>query len=378
MTDNKKKGSLDLTKVNDILGLSKRILKIVYILFFILSIYVILILAKELHFIEFVLTILKIVSPLFIGLIVAWLFDPFVKWLNKKGIKRFWGTFITYSILLGTIYIIIAAIVPLLSEQISDFAGMVPQIFDAIEGWIDGIFTQLGDIKNFNVESFKADIFEQIETIGVNLTNSLPTIVVDVVKSTFSGLGIIIVGLIIGFYLLISFDGKGGIISFLPKKIQKTTIELIEEVDNSLRSFVQGALFDCTFVFIITTIGLWVIGLKAPLIFGLFCGLTNIIPYAGPYIGGIPAIIVGFSQDPMIGLLTLIVIVVIQFLEGNFIQPLIMSRTTKLHPVTIMLGLLIFGYFWGIIGMLVATPVIASVKAIIMFYDEKYNILHFN
>ena len=378
MTDNKKKGSLDLAKVNDILGLSKRILKIVYILFFILSIYVILILAKELHFIEFILTILQIVSPLFIGLIVAWLFDPFVKWLNKKGIKRFWGTFITYSILLGTIYIIIAAIVPLLSEQISDFAGMVPQIFDAIEGWIDGIFTQLGDIKNFNAESFKADIFEQIETIGVNLTNSLPTIVVDVVKSTFSGLGIIIVGLIIGFYLLISFDGKGGIISFLPKKIQKTTIELIEEVDNSLRSFVQGALFDCTFVFIITTIGLWVIGLKAPLIFGLFCGLTNIIPYAGPYIGGIPAIIVGFSQDPMIGLLTLIVIVVIQFLEGNFIQPLIMSRTTKLHPVTIMLGLLIFGYFWGIIGMLVATPVIASVKAIIMFYDEKYNILHFN
>jgi len=378
MTDNKKKGSLDVAKVNDILGLSKRILKIVYILFFILSIYVILILAKELHFIEFILTILQIVSPLFIGLIVAWLFDPFVKWLNKKGIKRFWGTFITYSILLGTIYIIIAAIVPLLSEQISDFAGMVPQIFDAIEGWIDGIFTQLGDIKNFNAESFKADIFEQIETIGVNLTNSLPTIVVDVVKSTFSGLGIIIVGLIIGFYLLISFDGKGGIISFLPKKIQKTTIELIEEVDNSLRSFVQGALFDCTFVFIITTIGLWVIGLKAPLIFGLFCGLTNIIPYAGPYIGGIPAIIVGFSQDPMIGLLTLIVIVVIQFLEGNFIQPLIMSRTTKLHPVTIMLGLLIFGYFWGIIGMLVATPVIASVKAIIMFYDEKYNILHFN
>jgi len=378
MIDNKKKGNLDVTKVNDILSLSKRILKIVYILFFILSIYVILILAKELHFIEFVLTILKIVSPLFIGLIIAWLFDPIVKWLNTKGIKRFWGTFITYSVLLGTIYIIISAIVPLLSEQISDFASMIPQIFDAIEGWIDGIFTQLGDIKNFNAESFKADIFEQIEAIGVNLTNSLPTIVVDVVKSTFSGLGIIIVGLVIGFYLLISFDGKGGIIAFLPKKMQKTTIELIEEVDNSLRSFVQGALFDCTFVFIITTIGLWVIGLKAPLLFGLFCGLTNIIPYAGPYIGGIPAIIVGFSQDPMIGLLTLIVIVVIQFLEGNFIQPLIMSRTTKLHPVTIMLGLLLFGYFWGIIGMLIATPVIAAAKAIIMFYDEKYDILHFN
>ncbi|MDD2435454.1 MAG: AI-2E family transporter, partial [Bacilli bacterium] len=85
-----------------------------------------------------------------------------------------------------------------------------------------------------------------------------------------------------------------------------------------------------------------------------------------------------FSQDPMTGLLTLGLIVVIQFLEGNFLQPLIMSRATKLHPVTIMLGLLIFGYFWGIIGMIVATPIIASVKAIFMFYNEKYNIIHLN
>ncbi|MGE5456237.1 MAG: AI-2E family transporter [Ignavibacteriales bacterium] len=378
MVDKKKNSNLDVTKLNDILGLSKRILKIVYILFFILSIYVILMLAKELHFLEFILTILQIVSPLFIGLIIAWLFDPIVKWLNKKGIKRFWGTFITYFVLLGTIYIIIAAIIPLLSEQISDFAGTVPQIFDAIERWIDGIFNQLKGIKNFNPETVKVDLFQQIETIGVNLTNSLPTIIVDVVKSIFSGLGIIIVGLVIGFYLLISFDGTGGIIAFLPKKMQKTTMELIEEVDNSLRSFVQGALFDCTFIFIITSIGLWLVGLKGPLLFGLFCGLTNVIPYAGPYIGGIPAVIVGFSQDPMIGFLTLMVIVVIQFLEGNFIQPVIMSRSTKLHPVTIMLGLLLFGYFWGIIGMLIATPVIAAGKAIIMFYDEKYDILHFN
>lgn len=378
MVDKKKNSNLDVTKLNDILGLSKRILKIVYILFFILSIYVILMLAKELHFLEFILTILQIVSPLFIGLIIAWLFDPIVKWLNKKGIKRFWGTFITYFVLLGTIYIIIAAIIPLLSEQISDFAGTVPQIFDAIERWIDGIFNQLKGIKNFNPETVKVDLFQQIEAIGVNLTNSLPTIIVDVVKSIFSGLGIIIVGLVIGFYLLISFDGTGGIIAFLPKKMQKTTMELIEEVDNSLRSFVQGALFDCTFIFIITSIGLWLVGLKGPLLFGLFCGLTNVIPYAGPYIGGIPAVIVGFSQDPMIGFLTLMVIVVIQFLEGNFIQPVIMSRSTKLHPVTIMLGLLLFGYFWGIIGMLIATPVIAAGKAIIMFYDEKYDILHFN
>ncbi|MDD2377289.1 MAG: AI-2E family transporter [Bacilli bacterium] len=375
--EKKKKPDLDVRKLNDILGLGNRILKIVYFLFFILSIYVVLILTKELHIVEFVLTILTIVSPLFIGLIIAWLFDPFVKWLNKKGIKRFWGTCITYFIILSIIYIVVATLVPLLSEQINDFAQTLPQVFNVIEGWIDNIFNQFDGIKNFNAENVKLDLFAQIEAVGINLTNSLPTIIVDVAKSIFSGLGVIIVGLIIGFYLLISFDGTGSLIGFLPKKIQKTTVELVEEIDNSLRSFVQGALLDCTFVFIITSIGLWFIGLKAPLLFGLFCGLTNIIPYAGPYIGGAPAVIVGFSQDPMIGLLTLILIFIIQFLEGNLIQPLIMSHTTKLHPVTIMLGLLIFGYFWGIIGMIISTPVIAACKAIIMFYDEKYDILHF-
>ena len=134
-------------------------------------------------------------------------------------------------------------------------------------------------------------------------------------------------------------------------------------------------MIDCTAVFVVTSIGLWIVGLQSPLLFGLFCGITNIIPYAGPYIGGFPAVIVGFAEDPMIGLFTLLVIVVIQFVEGNFFQPLIMSKTTKLHPVTIMVGLLVFGHFWGILGMVVSTPIITSLKSIFMYFDEKYDIL---
>jgi len=149
----------------------------------------------------------------------------------------------------------------------------------------------------------------------------------------------------------------------------------LDNINVSLRSYVRGAVVDCGLIFVLSSVGLWACGLKVPALFGLFCALTNIIPYAGPYIGGAPAVIVGFTQNPMIGILSLIVIVVIQFLEGNFLQPLIMAKTTKLHPVTIMLGLLIFGYFFGIIGMLVSTPVIATLKTIFKFYNEKYEII---
>lgn len=374
----KKDDKLDIKKVNDVVSLSKRILKIAYVLFIIVAVYVFIILSKELKVMSFLLTVLKVVSPLFIGIVVAWLFNPFVTYLQKKGIRRVLGTTIAYLLLIGGLSIVLWSIIPTLSDQINDFAKMIPQLFDKITNWIDAVFDALDGIQNFDALSIKNDLFKSIEAFGNNLTSSLPSMVVNALSSIFSALGIILVGLIIGFYLLIGIDGSENFVMLLPKKMQNTGREVLNEIDGSFRSFVQGAFLDCTFVFIITSACFYLVGLKAPLFFGLFCGITNIIPYAGPYIGGIPAVVVGFSQGIPTGILTLVSIFVIQFLEGNFLQPLIMSKTTKLHPVTIMLGLLVFGYFWGIIGMVISTPIIAAIKAIIMFLDEKYDILSFN
>ena len=101
----------------------------------------------------------------------------------------------------------------------------------------------------------------------------------------------------------------------------------------------------------------------------------NVIPYAGPYIGGAPAVIVGLSQGTGIGIAVLIAIVIIQSIEGNILQTLIMSKTTKLNPVTIIIGLLIFGHFFGIVGMLLSTPIIGVLKVIVKYIDDKYDIL---
>jgi len=375
----KSEQELDVKKINDVVGLSKKILKIAYVLFIALAIYIFIKLTQELNILNFVFTVLKIVSPLFIGIIVAWLFNPVVTYLQKKGMRRSLGATISYVLLIGILTIVIWSIVPTLSEQINDFAAMIPSLFDTIKEWINALFDGLNNIKGFDAIAVKDNLFKSIENFGANLTSGLPTMVVGIVSSLFSGLGTFLVGLVIGFYLIVSMDDAfANLVGLLPKKIQGTTKELLEKIDGSLRGFVQGAFLDSTFVFVITSIGFSLIGLKAPLFFGLFCGITNIIPYAGPYIGGAPAVIVGFSQGIPTGILTLVIVVVIQFLEGNFLQPLIMSKTTKLHPVTIMLGLLVFGYFWGIIGMVISTPIIAASKAIIMYLDEKYDILSFN
>lgn len=373
----KKKEEVDVSKINDVLTLSNKILKIVYVLLAILGVYVAIIVCKELNVKNTLLTILTILSPLFIGIFVAWLFDPFVTFLQRKGLRRGLGTLITYVLFIGTLLIVGCALVPVLSEQINEFVRMIPATFDSIKEWCNNIFERLKTVEAIDAMAVKDELFRRMEEFGVGLTSSLPEMLVSIVKSLFSGMGTFIVGLIIGFYLLLTFNNANDLlITLLPKRIQSDTRDLVNEVNTSLRKFIQGALADCSLVFVVTSLAFWLVGLRAPLLFGLFCGITNVIPYAGPYIGGAPAVIVGFSQGPVIGVLTLVSIVIVQFLEGNFLQPLIMSKTTKLHPVTIMLGLLVFGHFFGIFGMVISTPVIAAVKATFLFFDEKFGLLN--
>ena len=370
---------IDKQKLNDLISLSKNVLKILYILLIVLGVYALIKLTKEIQIIDFLLVILSVISPLFIGFVIAWLFDPFVKLLQKRGLRRSIGTAITYIILLSIVALVIGCLIPLLSEQLNDFIKVIPNIIENAKLWIDGLIDRLAVIDGLDVESLKTEIVEKIVDIGSNITSDLPSLLVSIVKNLISGGGTILIGLVIGFYLLMSFDNiNETIITLFPKKYKRNTNEIIYEVNTSLRKFVIGAAIDSFLIFIVSAIGFTIIGLKAPFLFALFCGLTNIIPYAGPYIGGIPAVIVAFSQNPTVGILTLIVIVVVQFLEGNLIQPVVMSKITKLHPVTIIIGLLIFGHFWGIIGMFLATPIIASLKAIYTYFNDKYDIFKTN
>ena len=373
-----KEVKLDVRGINSIIKLTRKLLQIGLYMAIILIIYFGIVLGKEAGLFELIVNVLGIISPLFIGLVIAWLFNPLVNKLKNRGINRTLSAVLVYVVILGVITLALFALVPTLYTQVQDFAKVIPSVFDKFQNYIDGIFQKLDTIQNFDAWAIRDGLFEQIEGVGTGIASSLPNMLISIISSFASGMGSIIVGLIIGFFLLVSFESTDSFIDFLPKKIQTPTRELLHKIDDALRSFVTGSILDCTFIFIISSIGLYFAGLKAPLLFGLFCGITNIIPYAGPYIGGIPAVLVGFSQGITTGILTLIVLCVIQFLEGNFLQPVILSKTTKLHPVTIILGLLIFGNLWGILGMIISTPLLAASKAIILFFDEKYDILDFN
>ena len=175
--------------------------------------------------------------------------------------------------------------------------------------------------------------------------------------------------------MLLNFDNVSDtMINFLPKKIRKSSRELLTKINDTLLGYVQGTFFVAFTIFLTSYIGFLLLGVEAPLLFASFCGITDIIPYVGPFIGGTPVALVSLTQNTTLGILVIIYMCGIQWLESLILQPIIMSKAMKLHPVTILIGLLLFGHFFGIIGMIIATPIIATIKTIFIFFNEKYNL----
>lgn len=375
----KREDKLDYRKLNDILNTGNGILKILLVTIIIVSIYVVLMVLKELKIVNILLSILSILSPLFIGIVIAWLLNPLINYLDKKGIRRSIGISLSYLVLVVMMLLIVISIIPIISDQLIDLTNSIPSITDSMHRTIDSIFSRFNNIDFVDTEVVKNRLFRIIGNYGTNLTNSLPNLLVTRTLSVISGIGNFIIGLIIGFFMLLSYNNiTDTFLIFIPDKYHENTKELINRINKSLRGYVMGALFDATIIFVACSLVFAIIGLKAPILFALFCAIMNIIPYAGPYIGAVPALIVGFSQGTGIGIGVGISIIIIQMLEGNILSPIVMSKTTKLHPVVIIVGLLIFGHLFGMIGMLLSTPLISVLKTVLEFIDRKYHIFRGN
>lgn len=367
---------VDVNGVNEIINLSKKIMNLFYIVMIISIVFLVSVLLKQWGIIGFILTLFKIIAPLFIGFVIAWLFNPIVKKLESKKIPRIAGSLIVYVIFLVILVVFIKVLIPTVYVQLNDLIGNLPEIFNEIKHTVNNFFENLnGNMNGVDINYIKDNIFTNLEGWFSDFTTALPKFLINLVTSFFSKLITICFGLVIGLYMLFDFDSiTKHFINLVPQRGKSDAGKLIEDISTEVRKCVNGTLTVATMVFVGDSIGFAIVGLQAPLLFGLLCGITDLIPYVGPYIGGAAAVIIGFSQSTFIGVITLIIVLIVQLLENFVLQPLVMSKTMKLHPVTIIIGLLIFEHFFGIIGMILATPTIALLKVIYGFVKEKIEI----
>ncbi len=371
-----KEKEIDVSSLNQLLIYGKRIMSIGFIMaivaLILLGTYVI----KEWKILEILKDLFVIISPIFIGLLIAWFFEPTVSMLEEKKVPRLIGCILVYIGFLGILFLIAYLFIPSLISQIKDFVKVAPSVFENVTDFIIEFIRKIDAGKLINTNTLKSDIMNYIATLGSENSNEIPKYLISIGQSIFKGGVNFILGLMIGFYLLFDFNKINiRIQKILPNNWKKGYEELTTQINTSLRSYIQGVIIVMLLVFITQTIGLTIAGITSPILFALFCAITDIIPYFGPYIGAIPAIIVGFTISPVTGICVIISILIVQLLENNFYQPLIMGHTMKLHPVTIMLGLLIFQHFFGIIGMVIATPAIACLKVLLKFANKNLHIV---
>ena len=320
--------------------------------------------------------VLGILSPLFIGLFLAWLLEPAINYFVKNKVNRKLATVVVYLILIFLIILILALIVPEFISQLNELIKKIPDFLSSINSFINDLFLNFSS-SDFDLTGMKDNLIKSINNYVNNLTSNNLTGVVDKVGSSLKTLMDIFLGLLIAFYLSLDFRKVNKYLNLIvPKKYHQESNEIKHSLNEMLRSYVNGTLLSCLFVMILSLIGFLIAGISSPLLFAIFCAITNIIPYFGPYIGGIPVVIVGFAINPVTGIICLITVVLVQFLEGNILHPLIVGKAVSLHPITMMLSLLVFQYFFGILGMILAAPIVATLKILYNFLENKYHFMN--
>ena len=374
MKDKLKNIDIEDKKVSNLIQRTNKLVKLLYFLLIIGIILASIVIAKELRIVNFLISILKVLSPLFIGFVIAWLFNPIIKKINDAGIPKILSTLIVYFIFVTFIVVFVRIFIPVLYKQLNDLVVSLPNILDKISLAFERVMNKFS-MDGIDLSNVVKNISVSLKDYTLNITSSMPKHLVNFIISFFSGLGTIMLSLVVGIYMSFDFDNISiQFLKLIPEKHREEIKELLTNIGTEVRKTVNGTLLVALMVLVCDTVAFTAIGLESPLLFGVLCGLTDLIPYIGPYIGGAAAVIVGFSMSTPIGIATLIACITVQLVENYILQPVVMSKAIELNPVIIIVGLLIFGHFFGVIGMVLATPILALLKVIYEFVKKKFNL----
>lgn len=356
----------------------------------------------------------SIVAPFIIGIVLAWLLTPIVDTLQeKRGYSRRKASFIVSFLGILLITVLIVGIVYAVSDTLVNFLTGGKNLFyflttSDFDTMVKIIEENINATSNNSSMSIFITVGEYIGLFANHAGRYVVTIPFDKfnISAVFKFLYQYVIIATVAAFLLPEFRGLGKVFKgVIPKKYKDQGSDLVDIVADSFTSYMNGAIkialiIGTSMFFGFITIAVlanfplkdyavggafiagspseWITVILIIFVFAILAGTTNLIPYAGPFIGGVPIVLLVFLTDQSNGSwVTISVgawIVVMQSLESLFLQPLIMGRSTKMHPVIILLGLTVFANWFGLVGMLISTPILAITKSVIRYYDDIYEI----
>jgi predicted PurR-regulated permease PerM len=295
-------------------------------------------------------TIKDIILELFLAILIAATFDPIVTKLHNKGVPRSLSTIVTYIIIFGLVFISVASIIPTLVDQLTAFVNNIP-----------GFLTGIG-ISSFLSQQLIQQANSQIGTLSTKLAS--------ITISAFSDIFGILTVFVFSFYLLsqreILINQIGSLIGENKKNEFERAVDLVEL---RLGGWARGEIILMLVVGFANYVGLSLLAIPFAFPLAVFAGILEIVPYIGPVVAAIPAIVIGFGISPTVGLAVAALATLIQQLENYLFVPKIMEKNAGVNPIITLLFLAIGARLAGITGMLISVPVYISIETLLR---EKY------
>lgn len=307
-----------------------------------------------------VLQVWIIIPPIVLAIAIVYVLNPVVNALHGRGVARWLGSCLSYIALLGLLTLVGLLVMPSLAEQGGDLVDNFPEIYDGLIVELEDLAGRVGiniDLPDYESlrdgldTGFLSDRFDRITTVALG-----------VLEIVF----LLLLAPVVAFYVLLDLPtARRKATDLLPEHVRAEVAHVGRQLSTAVGGFIRGQMLVALIVGIMSAFGLWLIGVPFWLLIGLIAGFLNIIPLVGPWVGGTLGVLVALAtRDLQTAVWAVLVAVIVQQIDNNVVSPAVLRATVRLHPATILLGLVAAAALGGFWGMLMAVPAIASIKII--------------
>ncbi|WP_071460226.1 AI-2E family transporter [Bacillus massilinigeriensis] len=310
----------------------------------------------------------SLIGPFFVGGFITYLLHPLVGYLQKKGMHRGVAVILIYTLFFSIAGYGLYKGIPLFVSQLEDLSKNAPLFAAQYREWISEIEMQTSGLP--------AGLHGRIEEIIEAIENTLSNILGAIIRLLFALLNSIVslaVIPFIAFYMLKDHEQiKKAAWYLTPKAWREPGKQFIRDADQSLGGYIRGQLLVCLSIGLISTLLFSLTGMPYAALLGVIVGITNVIPYFGPVIGAIPAVVIAATISFKLTVICALIVFTLQFIEGNILSPFIVGKSIHMHPLIIMFSLLAGGKAGGIVGMVLAVPIVVILRAAIVHARDHF------
>lgn len=301
-----------------------------------------------------------IIFMLAVSLLIAMIFDPVVKFLEGRNITRLTSVLIVFGVIGIFIFFALSILIPKIVSQMNTLSEALSK-----ENVNRFIYQIEAVVKTYVPFADSADIAGRISNFLYSLVFDSINNISNIVSSLVSILAMLVIVPFMTFFIL--KDNQAiikGLVNIMPNRYFEVSYWVIWKIREQLGRFVRGWIIDAFFVGLMSAVGLSILGIHNSITIGFVAGVGHLIPYFGPIIGGVPAIIISLIQFGDLSMLPSIIVLflIIYTIDNGYIQPNVFSKSTDMHPLVIILLILIGSQLMGIFGMLLAVPVATVIK----------------